>query len=71
MTQSIIFKRDNKNVIAKIIGINIEPLDTGNGKQVVFFCKDSNGRKYRVPKNEVIAKGIKPRRKKKARANKC
>ena len=65
--QQIIFQRQGKNIIAKIIGINLEPLDTGNGKQVVFFCQDSGGKRYRVPKSEVIAKGVKPRSKKKAR----
>ena len=66
MTQ-VIFKRNNQNIITKIISINLEPLDTGNGKQVVFFCQDSDGKRYRVPKSEVIAKGVKPRSKKKAR----
>jgi hypothetical protein len=56
--QSLIFQRQGKNIIAKIIGINLEPLDTGNGKQVVFFCEDSGGKRYRVPKSEVIAKGV-------------
>jgi hypothetical protein len=65
--QQLIFQRQGKNIVAKIIGINLEPLDTGNGKQVVFFCEDSGGKRYRVPKSEVIAKGVKPRSKKKAR----
>ena len=56
--KQIIFHRQDKNIIAKIIGINLEPLDTGNGKQVVFFCQDSLGKRYRVPKSEVIAKGV-------------
>lgn len=67
MTQSLIFKRGNQNIIAKIISTNIEPLDTGTGKQVVFFCQDSDGKRYRVPKGEVIAKGINSKSKKKAR----
>jgi hypothetical protein len=57
LTQSLIFRRDNQNIIAKIISVNIEPLDTGNGKQVVFFCQDANGRRYRVPKSEVLILG--------------
>jgi hypothetical protein len=65
--QQLIFQRQGKNIVAKIIGINLEPLDTGNGKQVVFFCEDSGGKRYRVPKSEAIARGVKPRSKKKAR----
>jgi len=56
--KQLIFQRQGKNIVAKIIGINLEPLDTGNGKQVVFFCEDSDGKRYRVPKSEVIAKGV-------------
>ncbi len=66
MTQ-VIFKRNNQNIIAKIISVNIEPLDTGTGKQVVYFYQDSLGKRYRVPKSEVIAKGVKSKTKKKAR----
>ena len=65
--QQLIFQRQGKNIVAKIIGINLEPLDTGNGKQVVFFCEDSGGKRYRAPKSEVIAKGINSKSKKKAR----
>jgi hypothetical protein len=65
--KQIIFHRQGKNVMAKIISINIEPLDNADSRQVVFFCEDSGGKRYRVPKSEVIAKGVKPRSKKKAR----
>lgn len=67
MTQSLIFRRANQNIIAKIISTNIEPLDDADSKQVVFFCQDLTGKRYRVPKSEVIAKGIKSKSKKKAR----
>lgn len=67
MTSTLIFRRGSQNIIAKIISVNIEPLDTGIGKQVVFFCQDSSGKRYRVPKSEVIAKGINSKSKKKAR----
>jgi hypothetical protein len=57
LTSTIIFKRNGQNIIAKIFKTTIEPLDTGNGKQVVFFCQDANGRRYRVPKSEVLILG--------------
>ena len=57
MTSTIIFKRNGQNIIAKIFKTTIEPLDTGTGKQVVFFCQDANGRRYRVPKSEVLILG--------------
>ena len=63
--KQIIFHRQGKNVMAKIIRTTIEPI--GNTRQVVFFCEDSGDKRYRVPKSEVIAKGVKPRSKKKAR----
>ena len=65
--QQLIFQRQGKNIIAKIIGINLEPLDNADSKQVVFFCQDSLGKRYRVPKSEVIVTGRKPEKKKKAR----
>ena len=65
--QQIIFQRQGKNIVAKIISTNIEPLDDADSKQVVFFCEDSGGKRYRVPKGEVIAKGINSKSKKKAR----
>ena len=69
--QQLIFQRQGKNIVAKIIGINLEPLETGNGRQVVFFCQDKSGRRYRVPKGEVVLTSSspqsKPKSKKKAR----
>ena len=65
--KQIAFCRHGKNIIAKIIGVNIEPLDTGTGKQVVFFCQDSSGKRYRVPKSEVLIMGRESKKKKKAR----
>jgi len=67
LTSTIIFKRNGQNIIAKIFKTTIEPLDTGTGKQVVYFCQDSEGKRYRVPKSEVLIKGIKSTNKKKAR----
>jgi len=57
LTPTIIFKRNSQNIMAEIFRTTIEPLDTGNGKQVVFFCQDANGRRYRVPKSEVLILG--------------
>lgn len=64
MTPAIAFQREGRNILAEVIGTNIEPL--GNTRQVVFFCRDSEGNRYRVPKSEVIVQGRK-REKKKAR----
>lgn len=65
--KQLIFQRQGKNIIAKIIGINLEPLDNADSRQVVFFRQDSDGRRYRVPKSEVIVTGRKPEKKMKAR----
>lgn len=53
----IMFPRGSTYVAAKIIKTVIEPLETGNGHQVVFFCQDVGGRRYRVPKSQV-KKGV-------------
>ena len=76
MNQLIMFPRGKTTIAATIIKTVLEPLDTGNGRQVVFFCQDKSGKKYRVPKSEVIAMGVspiaaKPKGKKKARGKKC
>jgi len=49
------FKRE-KPIVADIFNVVIEPL--GNTRQVVFFCQDKADNKYRVPKSEVVAKGV-------------
>ena len=49
----VMFPRGSTYVAAKIIKTVIEPLETGNGHQVVFFCQDVSGRRYRVPKSQV------------------
>jgi len=54
--QTIIIQRGGKRLLADIIQTVIEPL--GNSRQVVFFCRDKAGNKYRVPKSEVVAKGV-------------
>lgn len=53
MKQTIMFPRGNVHVVANVIKTVLEPL--GNTRQVVFFCQDKAGRKYRVPKSEVVA----------------
>jgi len=70
--QTIIIQRGGKRLLTDIFNVVIEPLETGNGRQVVFFCRDSSGNKYRVPKSEVVAKCVgkpenKPREKKRKR----
>ena len=65
--KQIIFHRQGKNIMARIINTVLEPLDNSNTRQVVFFCEDSDGKRYRVPKSEVIVSGRKPRSRKKAR----
>ena len=52
--QTIVFVRQNKFITADIISTTTEPLDTGHGKQVVFFCRDESGKLYRVPKREAV-----------------
>ncbi len=51
MTKIIMFPRGKVFVAAKIIKTVIEPL--GNSRQVVFFCQDKAGTRYRVPKSEA------------------
>lgn len=51
---TIVFARRNKFIHAEVIGTTIESLDTGHGKQVVFFCRDESGKLYRVPKREAV-----------------
>lgn len=68
MNEKIIFQRNNQNIIAEIISTAIEPLESNNSKQVVFFCQDTDGKRYRVLKDEVIVIGkSKAKSKKKAR----
>lgn len=51
----VIFQRNNTYIQAKIIKTVTEPLDS-KGRQVVFFCQDSAGNRYRVPKSQLIGK---------------
>jgi hypothetical protein len=53
---SIVFIRNGSPVTAKITNTVLEPLGNSDKRQVVFFCQDADGRRYRVPKNEVFAK---------------
>lgn len=57
MNKIILFPRGKTTIAATIIKTVLEPLDTGNGRQVVFFCQDKNGKRYRVPKSEVLLMG--------------
>lgn len=52
MTQTILFPRGKVHIAARVIKTVIEPL--GNSRQVVFFCQDKAGTRYRVPKSEVV-----------------
>jgi len=67
LNKIILFPRGKTTIAARIIKTVLEPLDNSNERQVVFFCQDSDGKRYRVPKGEVIAKGINSKSKKKAR----
>lgn len=64
MTRTILFPRGKTIIAATIIKTAIEPLETGNGRQVVFFCQDKAGKRYRVPKSDVFitseSKPVKP-----------
>lgn len=68
----IAFNRDGKTMIAEIYNYILEPLDAG-GKhkhQLIYFAKDKDGKRYRVPKSDVLiqsssrAKKVKPKCKK-------
>ena len=50
--QTIMFKRGKICLVADIIQTVLEPL--GNSRQVVFFCRDKSGNRYRVPKSEAV-----------------
>jgi len=68
--QTIMFRKGEVCPVADIILTVIEPL--GNSRQVVFFCRDKMGNKYRVPKSEIVAKCVskpenKPKEKKRKR----
>jgi hypothetical protein len=69
--QTIIIQRGGKRLLADIFNTVIEPLDANN-RQVVYFCRDKSGNKYRVPKSEVVARCVsqsenKPKEKKRKR----
>lgn len=68
MNKIILFPRGKTFVAATVINTVLEPLETGNGKQVVFFCQDKAGQRYRVPKSQVQSMGQIER---KARDKKC
>lgn len=56
--QSVAFQRNGKTIIAQVYKTYMEP--QGDGKYLeVLFCEDSSGSRYRVPRNEVIVKGVK------------
>lgn len=57
MIKVIAFQREGKTIIAQVFLTTREPSETGNGRQVVFFCKDETGHKYRVPRSEVVFYG--------------
>jgi len=54
----VLFVRNGLPIQAKIIKIVTEPLDNSDKRQVVFFCQDNNGKRYRVPRSEIIAKVV-------------
>lgn|GEM_PF-3914362 len=68
---TIMFHRGKICLVADIIQTVLEPLD--DKRQVVFFCRDKSGNKYRVPKSEVVLQGAsKPERgKKDKKKRKC
>ncbi len=63
LNKAIAFQRDGYNIFADVLQVNLEP-GTGDKYQLVYFAKDIAGRKYRVPKTDVIIEG---RRRKKWR----
>jgi len=67
MPKPIAFRRKGKVIIAQVYSRYFEPLGHHSGYLEVFFCQDSAGNRYRVPKNEVILTGNQPKVKEKAR----
>ena len=68
---TIMFRRGSVCLVADIIQTVTEPLDA-QARQVVFFCKDSAGKKYRVEKSDVVAQcASRPESKIKKKKRKC
>jgi len=58
LLHKIAFEREGKTVIGKVYNWILEPLEAG-GKykhQLIYFAEDQYGRRYRVPKSEVLLK---------------
>jgi len=68
MTQTILFRRGDICLVGDIILTVLEPLGLDN-RQVVYFCRDKGGNKYRVPRSEVLMRATvdKPKKKEKKR----
>lgn len=72
MNKIILFPRGKTTIAATIIKTVLEPLDNSDEHQVVFFCQDKTGKKYRVPRSEVVLKSeSKPSKKGKNKKRKC
>lgn len=67
---TIMFKRGKICLVADIFQTIIEPLDE-NKRQVVFFCQSKDGKRYRVPKSEVVMMSESKPKKDKKKKRKC
>ena len=68
---TIMFRRGKLFLVADIIQTVLEPLDE-HKRQVVYFCQDKAGKRYRVPKGDVVSTCIvKPKVKAKKKKKKC
>lgn len=54
LTKTIMFRRGDAPIVGRVIKTVIEPLGASNGRQVVFFCQDKAGKRYRVPKTDAV-----------------
>lgn len=58
MTKVIAFQREGKTIIAQVYSRYMEPQNDKRYLEV-FFCEDSDGRRYRVEKPDVLLSGNK------------
>jgi len=67
MPHKIAFQREGKTIIAEVYNHILEPFEAGGYKhQLIYFAKDSEGKKYRVPKSDVIVSGRGKKKKRKS-----
>jgi len=70
--KAITFNREGRNIIGTVYNYILEPSAGGRYKhQLIYFVKDSDGKRYRVPKVDVITMGkLKTKKSKKSKKKK-